>query len=72
MVVMKMSTMKAHTRLDLKTSSLIWEYCKARRGRGGERERLQTDGEQTDPSPTRHVTTPKHAPPAGVGGPAPR
>lgn len=27
MVVMKMSTMKAHTRLDLNTSSLICEYC---------------------------------------------
>lgn len=30
MVVMKTSTMKAHTRLDLKTSSLIWEYWKRR------------------------------------------
>jgi len=27
MVVMKTSTMKAQTRLDLKTSSLICEYC---------------------------------------------
>lgn len=34
-VVMKMSTMKAHTRLDLKTSSLIWEYCSVSVGGGG-------------------------------------
>lgn len=33
-----MSTMKAHTRLDLKTSSLIWEYCKVSRGLGGREE----------------------------------
>lgn len=26
--VMKTRTMKAHTRLDLNTSSLIWEYCR--------------------------------------------
>lgn len=38
MVVMKMSTMKAHTRLDLKTSSLIWEYCNVSRGLGGREE----------------------------------
>ena len=37
MVVMKMSTMKAHTRLDLNTSSLIWEYCTVQRRRRRER-----------------------------------
>lgn len=39
MVVMKMSTMKAHTRLDLNTSSLIWEYCTAKGRRRRERRR---------------------------------
>ena len=38
-----MRTMKAHTRLDLNTSSLIWEYCAVRRRKrtdrkGGEKE----------------------------------
>ena len=42
MVVMKMRTMKAHTRFDLNTSSLIWEYCaltKRRRRRRRRRKR---------------------------------
>ena len=32
-----MRTMKAHTRLDLNTSSLIWEYCAVRRRRRTDR-----------------------------------
>lgn len=42
MVVMKMSTMKAHTRLDLNTSSLIWEYWEEEEQR--ERERRKEEG----------------------------
>lgn len=73
MVVMKMSTMKAHTRLDLKTSSLIWEYCKVSgewggreeegddvREGGGER-RFQADGEERTPQTHTEAPTQRHA-----------
>lgn len=71
---MKMSTMKAHTRLDLKTSSLIWEYCsvsvvgggEGRReegGRKGDRVRgaggpSQTGAERRTPRTQRHAAVP--------------
>lgn len=45
MVVMKMSTMKAHTRLDLNTSSLIWEYCSVTEGEE-EDEKEEEEGER--------------------------
>ena len=46
MVVMNIRTMNAQTKLDLKTSSLIWEYCVW--GGGGEKEFKQMDSREVN------------------------
>lgn len=68
MVVMKTSTMKAHTKLDLNTSSLIWEYCnsmrkyKRRRGEeGGIEKQGFTDKHRSLNVKHTTVLTPVHA-----------